>query len=87
MGLPYADQLTPRNATPGLIGIYRSPRRVCVSSSNHPGVSPLSDMELDTRFQRLIGERDPEIAAHPDKAGSPFPRSSSPKQLGGTWIT
>ncbi|CAK9115851.1 unnamed protein product [Durusdinium trenchii] len=30
-------------------------------------VSPLSDMELDTRFQRLIGERDPEIAAHPDK--------------------
>ena len=32
------------------------------------GVSPLSDMELDTRFQRLIGERDPEIDAHPDKA-------------------
>eukprot|EP00438_Fugacium_kawagutii_P001085 Skav236108 [mRNA] locus=scaffold1166:382662:391729:+ [translate_table: standard] len=30
-------------------------------------VSPLSDMELDTRFQRLIGERDPEIAEHPDK--------------------
>jgi len=30
-------------------------------------VSPLSDMELDTRFQRLIGERDPEIDAHPDK--------------------
>ena len=25
-------------------------------------------MELDTRFQRLIGERDPEIDAHPDKA-------------------
>ncbi|CAJ1450248.1 unnamed protein product, partial [Effrenium voratum] len=31
-------------------------------------VSPLADMELDTRFQRLINERDPEIAAHPDKA-------------------
>ncbi|CAJ1431555.1 unnamed protein product [Effrenium voratum] len=30
-------------------------------------VSPLADMELDTRFQRLINERDPEIAAHPDK--------------------
>lgn len=31
------------------------------------GVSPLSDMELDTRFQRLIAERDPEIASQPDK--------------------
>lgn len=30
-------------------------------------VSPLSDMELDTRFQRLIGERDPEIDANHDK--------------------
>jgi hypothetical protein len=25
-------------------------------------------MELDTRFQRLIGERDPEIDANHDKA-------------------
>jgi len=30
-------------------------------------VSPISDMEADTRFQRLIGERDPEIAGNPDK--------------------
>jgi len=30
-------------------------------------VSPLSEMEADTRFQRLIGERDPEIAANPEK--------------------
>ena len=36
-------------------------------------------MELDTRFQRLIGERDPEIDANHDKA--------RPVWLGGRWPT
>ena len=41
--------------------------------SENLGVSPLSDMELDTRFQRLIGERDPEIDANHDKARPVWP--------------